>query len=652
MPELHKNQIAWEAPELPKANFDSVNYQPLADAANYLSNVGRDISSKLDAMQDDQLKADLKLAEDRANAIIDEAASADADYEKLSEMMLSEVQGAFYKYDEATRIRFNRENKTYFDELQLAVSEKILKKKGQQLATDVELNIPLWASEAVAEGTWAARKRGLDKIQETLKGYASPEQIAKLSYKYNNAIDKANLNNLITKGTDDALDQAKGLINNPKYVASLDPYELSVFNARIKNQEIENAKEKSKGLDPLSQSLVQAYAIYQGHGETVGALSLLKKVKSGKDIEITSISPDGAPMCEYIHAADIPESTRLAIITEMKKYDALNVNFERDKNDYNANVNEALTLYQASVSNKTAAVDEALQNIVDLQDSVMYDYLDSDTQTQMSEIVNEQMKARVEASLGVNQEIGIGLTAAKNIGNPVTNISRLLSSGSYQVGTLFVNTDKNGNISVLYDDSNWFNRAPRLTDKYSPYKNNLTLAMLGAAEIYKKDFASNMNKNSVAEFGLFNKILLPGMRDSGALTNTRFNLTNLSYEEAFSKWSAEIQRNGLYNERTTDNNAKSIDRFYQILVGGDENTRFTQTEREIIDHISNYAKTGQANRDFNEAQIAAFGQPKLKKEPSPIAGSNQQRNLKLMQTMNLTNMSTRTEKALKETGFK
>ena len=139
MPELHANQIRWEAPEPQKVSFDKPDYSPLADAFARLGNVADEIGQRQRKMLDNNLEADLKLAEDEANKIIDEAQSATADYGGLSEMALSKLQETFYKYDEATRTRFTREHKTYFDEVQLAISDKILTKTAKQISESILL---------------------------------------------------------------------------------------------------------------------------------------------------------------------------------------------------------------------------------------------------------------------------------------------------------------------------------------------------------------------------------------------------------------------------------------------------------------------------------------------------------------------------------
>ena len=92
MPELHKNQIQWAAPEPQKVSLDRPDYTPLAESMNYLSRVSDTISHRQAAIDDENLKNDLKLAEERANQLIEDSASATADYDELSEMALTEIQ--------------------------------------------------------------------------------------------------------------------------------------------------------------------------------------------------------------------------------------------------------------------------------------------------------------------------------------------------------------------------------------------------------------------------------------------------------------------------------------------------------------------------------------------------------------------------------
>jgi hypothetical protein len=169
--------------------------------------------------------------------------------------------------------------------------------------------------------------------------------------------------------------------------------------------------------------------------------------------------------------------------------------------------------------------------------------------------------------------------------------------------------------------------------------------MLGAAKIYKDRFAKDMNEDSVAELGLFNKILLPAMRDNNMLAGTRFGKTNLTYEQAFTQWSSEMKRLDLYNKRTDSDNAKNVERFYEILVGD----KLNSYEKDRIRTINDWAKSGQANDDWSDMEAYLFS-PSAP-DAQAVKGSNQSRNLGLMKATAAAKSSTRIEKAIKENKF-
>lgn len=668
MPELHKNQIQWQAPEPQKVAFDKPNYQPLAEAADYISRLSDDLSQRKQKMLDENLAADLKLAEDEANQIIDDEQSATADYGKLSEMALSKLQGAFYKYDEATRKRFTEGHKTYFDEIQLAVSEKILQKTAKQIKTDVKVNLPLWASEAVVAGTPEARQAGVHKIQSTLKGLASPAEIEEFVYQYNNMIDKSNLNNLITAGTEESYAKARALINDPKHRPSIDPYEASVFNARIIAGEQEIAKAKKKADDPMSLELIKTYGEYSSAGETMSALDLIDRVSSGKEIMIPQRDKDtGEIRMLYVNAADMPVAQRLGIITEMKKYDALNPSFQIDKDNFNSEVSDALLLYKKSLSESTSGQDEALTLLTQLQDNLLFKYVEGGTREEIAGYINGQLKARVEASLGEEQQYRVnkygfigatpGISYDKKVGNPVNILSqsmseaRLMSNPSSEIRGGIMDklvrdqANQSTGLKVMANSP-----AERIIRGLMPlgmpkYQHNITMSMLGAAKIYKDRFAKDMNDDSVAELGLFNKILLPAMRDNNMLAGTRFGKTNLTYEKAFTQWSSEMKRQDLYNKRTDSDNAKNVERFYEILVGD----KLNSYEKERIRTINDWAKSGQANDDWSDMEAYLFS-PSAP-DAQAVKGSNQSRNLGLMKATAAAKSSTRIDKAIKENKF-
>ena len=633
MPELHRNQIEWNAPEPQKVSLAKPDYSPLADSMAYLSNVADDISRRQAKIQDDELIANLKLAETEMNQMIENASSADADYGSLSERALSKAQEVFNRYDEATRNRFNRDNSTYFDSLQLAVSEKILQKEAKQTMAMVDTNIPLWASQAVAKGTEQARKDGVNKIQTSLKGLASPEEIMKAVYRYNNMIDKTNLNNLITAGTEASLAKARSYINNPKKRPTLDPYEVSIFNARLNNAEKDLAKAKATAVDPVSLEIVNAYGKLSRAGATPAAKEMMRMVKSGLPIPVMR---DDGKMCwqEYINTANLTEPQVHAIITKMKQYDDLNPEFESDKADYNAAIDEALIIYNKSIDSESSEQDEALSLLMSYANDPMFDYLDSGTQKQIRGYINSQLKARTEASFGEEQMIHTGLfySAGKNVGNPVNELTRMLVEGNYR-------TTEERNLL------NWAIGSSYREDKYAPYKENITQAMMGAADIWRNRFAKDMGKNTVSEFGLFNKVLLNSYRDAGKLQGTRLGLSNVSIEKAFSEWSAQLKRKGLYNTKITDDNAKEVYGFYEALVGG----KLTDAEKAIVNEMSGITKTGQANRDWSPIRQAISG-PRIKStfSPAKMAGSEQQKNQELMKAQNVLYSSERMNKAAQE----
>lgn len=636
MPELHANQIRWEAPEPQKVSFDKPDYSPLADAFARLGNVADEIGQRQRKMLDNNLEADLKLAEDEANKIIDEAQSATADYGGLSEMALSKLQETFYKYDEATRTRFTREHKTYFDEVQLAISDKILTKTAKQITTNVDVNIPLWASEAVVKGTEQARKDGVSKIQESLQGLVPPEEIEKRVYKYNQYIDLTNLNNLVSAGTEESYAQARALINNPKRRPSIDPYQASVFNARIIAGEKEIAKAKAKADDPMSIALIEAYGLHSTMGQTGAALEIYNKVREGGLVPYYTQDEKGNLTVEYIDTMKLSPSQRLAIITEMKKYNNLNPEFKRDLADYNSSIDEAMVIYAKAADTMDSDQDEALQLLTEYANSPLFDFMEEGTQKKIAGIINEQVKSRVEASLGEQQQVGVIKT--KTVGNPVNEMTRMLKQQKWTIAP------ESGLMS-------WVTRSPSetLENKYSPYRDNITNALLGAAKIWRERFAKDMKQNTVSEYGLLHKTLLYGYRDAGLLEDTRFALSNQSIEKAFSKWSFGLKRNMMYNEKISDKNEKTVEDFYEILIGSDigEKKELTPREKYVIDEMSRIVRTGQANRDFSGLR-QSLKTPEVKANVKPVSGSNYKKNYELMKAMNVVNTTTRVEKAAKE----
>ena len=259
MPEFHKNQVRWEAPEPSKVTLAKPDYSYLTGALNNLANAADAIAETERIRTDDALKADLEEQINLANRDIDDARSVDADFDSLGEKALSRIHATLGSYDESAQRRFLDANPHYLDNTQLAVSEKILKRKRDIFENDVENNLPLWTSQAVLKGTPAARQDVIHKIQERLGNISYETTVNNLIFKANQMMDNASIANLIGKGTDESLAQARAFLSNPETNVTIDAYRRANWVDMVNDAQARLDKLKATADDPESQAIVDIF---------------------------------------------------------------------------------------------------------------------------------------------------------------------------------------------------------------------------------------------------------------------------------------------------------------------------------------------------------------------------------------------------------
>ena len=361
----------------------------------------------------------------------------------------------------------------------------------------------------------------------------------------------------------------------------------------------------------------------------------------------------------------------------------MNPKFEQDKAAYNAEVSEALVLAQKYLDDNSSEQDSILEQMIDLSNNPMFKHVvpEGDREKVMG-YINEQLKARIEASLGEDQQYTVNAnnfivpTSAvsvmgeyisgapfgynRKVGNPVN----LLREAIGTLGAGGNNADVNGGAmmaSLVRNQNNMVNTSPYALQEASkaaslgralsaepsnPYQSNLTALIMGVANIYKGRFARDMERNSISELGLYNKVLIPAFRDNGLLEGTRFNKTNATIEKAFVQWTNELKDKMIYNARVSKDNEKEIYRFFEILVGDQE---LTGAEKDRVRTLLDYTKSGQANEDWGDEAAYLF----TPEAPRTRGYSDRKTkpNYELMKTMSDVRSSDRTEKILKKSNL-
>lgn len=403
MPEFHKNQVRWDAPEPQKVTLAKPDYSYLQGALDNLARAGDAIADTERQMLDDRLKSDLDEQLNLANQDIEDARSATADFDSLGEKALSRIHGALGQYDEATQRRFLNANPHYLDNTQLAIQEKILKRKRDIFETDVENNLPLWTSQAAMIGTSQARQDVIHKIQESLGNISYETTVDNMIFKANQMFDRYNIARLISSGTPESLAEASRLLKTPELTVTIDPYQRVQFEKDINSTLKELTKQSEAAKKPQGAALVEAYRKLRVFGLQGDADYLYEQVAQGYgDVAKTTtgeyaLTIDGQPLPLYLSLQDLNQTERLEIAKEMKKLDKEDLGFLSRTIDYSLRTDDLLKQYTIGYDNKDAAQSEAVAGLEDVMNNVrMFQELPLEKQKEVRRIVTQSRNAKTE----------------------------------------------------------------------------------------------------------------------------------------------------------------------------------------------------------------------------------------------------------------
>ena len=650
MPEVHKNQIKWDAPEPSKVTLDKPDYSYLTKALNSLANDSQNIADTQAKMLDDKLAADLNEQLNLANQDIENARSVTADFDSLGEKALSRIQAALGQYDTATQKRFLRANPHYIDNTQLAISEKILKRKRDIFETSVENNLPLWTSQAIVAGTKEARNDVIHTIQESLGNISYESTVDNMIFKANQMMDNATIGNLIAKGTEESLKEAERYLRDPKTTSTIDAYKRTGWFGQISDAyaRLEKEKEKNKPEDKTADLILDAYIELKRTGKTAAADDLFRLVVN-TDAPIVRTSPagwgldaNGKAIPQYFDLSKMSATQRAGLGLEMRKYRNLDPYEEYKDSEYRVAVNDALSNLQIASKNKTSEQGAIISNITGLiADTDRFSSLEPGTQDKLTTAIDKYKKAIGETITGHKTYVNTAPFAAKTIGVPVEELGALVSHAkSPEVRNAMRVSD------YLQD--------PLIAWKTRPQTFTDVMTSFGGEEIAEgqlivdstadtvNEFFKDTEPNGVARFGINAVGLLEGFKRSGKLGNTRLNNDEGYYGIVLTNWVNALKYSGTMNKQMTDADDKDVKSLFKLIVG---DTSFTKEEQEIVDEIIRRNKNSQASRTASSI-VRALSTPEAR-TVYKVPGSNPTPNVEQWRLVNEINSSEKVEKAYK-----
>lgn len=588
MAELHKNQVAWSAARPAGVKLEKKK-DYYSDILDNLGDMTNRLAEGVAAYQDNKLKEALEVAELEARSMLDNAQSATADYDKVMVMAQNKMSEQLSQFDKATVNRFMQNNPQYFEKVNIALSQKALQKKGEQLINATEQSLPLWTSKAILSGDPKERQAVIEKIQNQVGPY-SIKAADELIFKANSMMDNANVANLLLKND---FEGVRNLLKNAEITHTIDASERATWISRLEAREKEYYKlqeETKKALkDPRQLAIVDAYNALKQNGMFSEADKLRNDVYKGVPISAgweEVITEDGRSMTvpKFIDISDLTPTERAELTKKIDQYADLNPDQTYENDVYQQRVTYVLGEYEKFKKAGSSQQTEAIANLMDLMaNKTQYNTIESKTRKEIAKAVSMNISARAEA-------------AQPSILTPVSDVFyegtwftdyRDQSPQSIIRSAVLGLPVSRGALSVIHAAGG---QTEMTVEQAGGMETVLGRALATDVQNYKELFEKDMERDSIAEFGRYNISLINALRDTNVLANTGIAaLSRERLEESWIVWASDLRRKGIYNSVATKDNRDLIDSYYEYAL----NRGLNQNEKEAVAKLKEYAATAQ-----------------------------------------------------------
>lgn len=596
MAELHKNQVAWVAAKpasislAKKEDFVGPALQGLAEQTEA-------IAKGVAAYQNNKIKESLESEALSASSELENAQSATANYELVADRAKANMMAKFNEFGESTKKRFLRDNPTFFERFELGLEQKVVQKKGEQLINATENKLPEWTSKAIASGDPNQRKDVVKKIQQQVGPY-SMKAADELIFKANVMMDNANLANLLSRGD---FSGARELLKNVEQSHTIDAMDRSVWLDRItaKEKEYKKLKEetKQKIKDQRLVSIIDAYNQLKQANMFSEADKLRDDVYKGNPISmgwIESKASNGAKMCvpAFIDISDLSPTERSELVREIDKYENLNPEQTYANDVYQQQVTFVLGEYEKFKDAKSSQQTEAILELMNLVgNKSQYKTIESATRKKIAKAIDMNVAARAEAAqpsiLTAMSDVFYDapfLTDYRDL-SPQAVIRSAIQGQPVGRGAKSILHAAAGQTQMSVEDAGGLARV-------------LGKALATDVKNYKDNFESDMERDSLAEYGRYHISLINSLRGTKEVTGGIGALSRERLEKAWIVWAGNLRKLGTYNSVATEENRQNIDSFYEYAL----NRKPNESERETITKLKEWAAIAQpdAKGDFGK----------------------------------------------------
>lgn len=421
MAELHKNQVAWAAPDpthvqlAKRQDYIAEEASQLADAINRFAGIKADIEDKTAAVNLDQTARE-------AAAELSKEEPSDNNFDRALEKYNSKINGALNSLSPNVRKRFLRDNPDFLARQELNANEIIFEKQQKFAQAEIKTAWPKIASRVVSEEISYEHGKKLmqDLVKDTNNAFAT-----EALFDFDRSITKAKLENMLMAGRySDVISYVSTVEKeNEKgesgiVLDTLTPAERIDFiksaNQLAKAEVAEREKllkSAASGSSEGAEATLLEYGYYTldlDGNETAQFLNSLDnpnatiKTKSGVEV----------------YMGNVPASIRVSVRSKVKNAAADRDNWRENASVATKQVNEIVGAYKQSIVDDTKDSQEQYTQLVDLRNSHQYEYLPKETKDILDEIVDGQ-DLRLYNHLNTNKTTNLysGLFSFKDLIN-------------------------------------------------------------------------------------------------------------------------------------------------------------------------------------------------------------------------------------------
>lgn len=228
MAELHKNQVAWAAPEPVHVQI-AKKQDYVASALNQVADAADKTADFVARVEDVKIESEMKAAQEQAlNELNNSKRLRPEDYVKDKAAAIDKVSEKLSTYSPSIRKRFMRENPQYMQMFELAAEKVALDKRVNQTYSELKQSLPLIASEAIRDGTFDKKLNELREAGVILPAEKADELEFDFRQLYGEGmIENARLNNEWFK--------AEEIIDDIEKTPGYSPYQRAYLKGRLQD---------------------------------------------------------------------------------------------------------------------------------------------------------------------------------------------------------------------------------------------------------------------------------------------------------------------------------------------------------------------------------------------------------------------------------